>query len=213
MDELTPVTSLIIGAFRAAQSRLPTLHRTWVDISHRVGSLVPNSGLFGSIQRAGDLDLVIRCMEDDYFLPRSVWLGFPTGHISYDAVRNLGRKHLRIVRLLQERKVMVDDTIRELGRDLRLVRIPLEKHQIAADNMLNSPLYLTAGSSPQNVYEYKKGDRNRAHIMPAGFSGRGSAIWHPIRTSDRAHRAIERRGLSERLVAYWAPARPEIEIS
>ena len=118
-----------------------------------------------------------------------------------------------IVRLLQERKVMVDNTIRELGRDLRLVRIPLEKHQIAADNMLNSPLYLTAGSSPQNVYEYKKGDRNRAHIMPAGFSGRGSAIWHPIRTSDRAHRAIERRGLSEELVAYWAPARPEIEIS
>jgi hypothetical protein len=60
------VTQLITAAFILARSRYPELDKTWVSISVRVGGLLPNSLLMASVQRTVELDMVLRCMEDDF---------------------------------------------------------------------------------------------------------------------------------------------------
>jgi hypothetical protein len=52
------VTQLITEAFKLAASRHPELYRTWVTISHRAGSLLPDSMLAATIQRTGEIDMV-----------------------------------------------------------------------------------------------------------------------------------------------------------
>jgi hypothetical protein len=62
---MTPETRLGL-AFMLARSRYPELHKTWISISVRVGGLLPNSLLVTSVQRTGELDMVLRAMEDDF---------------------------------------------------------------------------------------------------------------------------------------------------
>jgi hypothetical protein len=59
------VGPLIAGAFMRARSRYPELNRTWVKVSFKAGGRLPASLLMVNIQRDGELDLVIRCMEDE----------------------------------------------------------------------------------------------------------------------------------------------------
>jgi hypothetical protein len=60
------VGELIQTAFRQASIRNPDLHAAWVTTSYRLGGLLPASTLVSSVQRAGELDQLIRCMEDEF---------------------------------------------------------------------------------------------------------------------------------------------------
>jgi hypothetical protein len=60
------VTQLITAAFMLSRSRYPELHKIWINVAFRVGGLLPNSLLLPSVQRTGDLDMMLRAMEDDY---------------------------------------------------------------------------------------------------------------------------------------------------
>jgi hypothetical protein len=60
-----PVAKLIIAAFHDANARYPGLGVKWTRISHHIGARLPASLLSASIQREGQLDLIIRCMEDE----------------------------------------------------------------------------------------------------------------------------------------------------
>src|ERR1700737_4387195 len=59
------VAEFFAAGFKEAHSRWPELHEDWVALSVRVGGLLPHSSLMSSIQAVGDLDLALRCMEDD----------------------------------------------------------------------------------------------------------------------------------------------------
>ena len=87
-------------------------------------------------------------------------------------------------RLLIDRKIApTDNEFLKLAHELRLLRIPLEKHEIAADRKLPDPLLLirTPSSDVANdYYEYSSSDPTKAHIMPSGISGRGSVMWQVI---------------------------------
>src|SRR5260370_18192784 len=63
------VTQLVTEAFRLAVSQNRALWQTWIKISCLVGSQLSDSLLMPSIQRAGELDIVLRSMEDDYTPP------------------------------------------------------------------------------------------------------------------------------------------------
>ena len=86
------------------------------------------------------------------------------------------------VRLLRE----IDGKQQEhdpLAHDLKLLRVALEKHQIADDRKLKAPLKM--GRHPPNNdatdhYVYSPDDPRRSHIMPTGFSARGSIMWQVI---------------------------------
>jgi hypothetical protein len=200
------VTQLITIAFRLAASRYPDLHQTWVKASFQIGSLLPNSLLVSSVQRAGQLDMVLRCMEDDFSLP-------PEGAkedaiFSGDCQIMLSELWIGVVyeifRLLIERKLAFDnDEFMALAHDLRLLRIPLEKHEIAADRKLSGPLLMRkhpSNNDETDRYRYLNQDAQRAHIMPTGISGRGSVMWNVIDVEASKSYWLERRALSERIV-------------
>src|SRR3954470_4158333 len=69
------VSDLITASFRQASERQRALHQAWIRISYRVGGLLPKSLLLYSVQQYGELDLVLRCMEDE-LAPK---LGKPPG--------------------------------------------------------------------------------------------------------------------------------------
>jgi hypothetical protein len=140
------VTTLIYNAFVRASQRQQKLHERWVRISFRLGSLLPQSLMSLSIQRDGELDLVLRCMEDDYSqaaeLEKSssgVFLLHYQKMLSELWVCDV-YEILRLMMELQEQPP--ESEVATLAHDLRLVRIPLEKHQIAQDTKLTAPLRL-----------------------------------------------------------------------
>lgn len=111
------------------------------------------------------------------------------------------------VRLIVERSPEVaTNEVCALAEDLRLLRVPLEKHQIAHDRKLDAPLQLQKqppNNDQTDLYEYDKADPKRAHIMPSGLSSRGSVGWHVIDLISGQDRWIERRELSDRMIALW----------
>jgi hypothetical protein len=64
--------------------------------------------------------------------------------------------------------------------------------------------------SPKNdgadTYTYSRSDPQKAHIMSTGLSSRGSAMWRVIDLKSKTSHWLERRALSERIVALWEPS-------
>ncbi len=208
------VTQLITAAFMLARSRYPELRKTWINISARVGSLLPESLLWPSVHRTGNLDMMLRAMEDDYSAQ-------PEGAGDEDLFSDhyqlmfselwVGAVY-EIFRLLNERKLAPDsDAFKALAHDLRLLRIPLEKHEIAADRKLSGPLLMERQPPNNNEtdnYRYSSSDTQKAHIMPSGISNRGSSMWQVIDVQSNSSCWLERRALSERIVVLWGSVAP-----
>ena len=200
-----------------AGSRYPELHKTWINISARVGGLLPNSLLFPSVQRSGDLDMVLRCMEDDFTPPQegAGEADLLSGHYQMMLSQVWVGDVYEIFRLLIERKLAPEsDAFTTLAHHLRLLRIPLEKHEIAAENKLSEPLAMQRyppNNNETDIYHYSKNDERRAYIMPSGVSNRGSVMWKVIDVKSQKSFWLERRTLSERFVALWGPV-PQLHL-
>ena len=207
----TPVGQFIASAFAQASQKYADLHRSWTQASFRVAGLLPFS-LMTCVQRDGWIDIVLRCMEDE-FDGRDDGVNMVDMHLHFQVLISemwIGGVY-ETIRLLAHRKLAPDsDDFRTLAHDLRLLRIPLEKHEIAGDRQLTEPLKFVAHPPDKNsakVYEYDKADPRRVHVMPRGFSGRGSATWMvlDVTTGNPSERWIERRELSDRFLALWPP--------
>jgi hypothetical protein len=57
------VSQLIAAAFALAKQRMSPQYQQWIDASYAIGGLLPNSMLVSSVQKEGEIDLVLRCME------------------------------------------------------------------------------------------------------------------------------------------------------
>jgi len=198
------VTQLITVAFKLAASRHPELYRTWVTISHRAGSLLPDSMLAATIQRTGEIDMVLRCMEDE-FSPAPEGAG-EADIFSFNYQKMLSELWVgavyEIFRVLTcpERKLVLDSNVSALARDLKLLRIPLEKYEIADHKNLEMERH-PPKSDETDIYHYSKNDPKRRIIMPSKISSRGSVMWHVIDVKKDGSRWLERRALSERIVS------------
>ncbi len=110
-------------------------------------------------------------------------------------------------RLLIDRKLAPDtDEFRSLAHDLRLLRIPLDKHEIASQGQLKQPLQMRRhppNNDSADTYVYDKADPRRAHIMRTGISPRGSAMWRVIDLKVKEEQWVERRALSDRFLSLW----------
>jgi hypothetical protein len=108
-----------------------------------------------------------------------------------------------ILRLLNERKLALNnDEYRDLFRDFELLRITLEKHDIANQGKLTAPLQMTTYDQAR-VCTFIKDDPQRSHIMPVGISASGFVVWQAIDVKANTSRWIERRSLSDRMIALW----------
>jgi hypothetical protein len=158
-----------------------------------------NSLLSYSVQQYGKLDLVLRCMEDeiapqvgksefqfqDQRLFSEIWVGGV----------------YEVLRLLKERKLADSVEFRDLEHDFTLLRVTLDKHDIAGQASLKAPLEMFKDQT--NVYLFRKNDLQRSHIMSIGVTPQGSVVWQTIDLKADAARWIERRALSDRMITLW----------
>jgi hypothetical protein len=208
---MTDVSRLITEAFGQADQRYPDLADRWTRVSFRIGPL-PNSLLSGSIQRHGSLDILLRSMEDETATRLQAEGQSSIVHFQKMlSVLWVGDVY-ETLRLLKDRDLAIGNEFQTLAHDFRLLRIPLEKHEIASEGQLKQPLQMR-GHPPKNndtdIYEYDKSDPQRAHIMPWGISQRGSVTWQVLDLRANEERLVERRELSDRFLSLWDTARSE----
>jgi len=163
------VSSLIQLAFQFSASEMPELHHTWIRVSFTIGGKLPDSLLAPTVQRLGELDMVLRSMENDASPSPDSALSDPYAmtHLAMFSEFWIGGVY-EVLRLLEERKLAPKtDAFRQLADDFRLLRIPLEKHEIASQGQLSAPLEMQRGLGPNSIgepYFYSKQDSKRAHI-------------------------------------------------
>jgi hypothetical protein len=203
------VRKIVATAFSQGFLHYPNEHKEWIRISFRIGGNLPGSLLVSSVQKAGQLDLLIKCMEDE-FSPDKPDDEPDFSFHSQVLLSELWVGHVyEIFRLLKERKCAPNHPdFESLAHDLRLLRIPLEKHEIPGDRKLKEPLLMEKHPSRKddNIYQYSKDDLKRSHIMPTGVSQRGSVMWHVTDIISNKSYWIERQQLSERIFALYSDA-------
>jgi hypothetical protein len=205
---MTRAGKLLDAAFKEARANYAELNEQWVRISVRIGSKLPASLLMPTIQRDGELDVLIRCMEDEFAALDARGREqdiFALHRVNMFSEYWIGAMY-ETFRLLRQRK-LCDDTANfsTVLRELELVRIPLEKHEIAKDVTLRAPLALTRRpqTSANDEYVYASGDQMRAHIMPRGVSERGSIMWHVVDLKSEQCYWVERRRISDGILDLW----------
>ncbi len=201
------VTNVLDAAFGLARQRHGEIYRRWISASFAIGGQLPDSLLSESVQRAGEMDLILRCLEDEFALPETAAIMFKAHWNFMFAAVWIGQAYdaIRLLRVIQDESKEHD----QIAHDLRLLRIALEKHQIAEDRKLTEPLKMVRqppkGDETDN-YIYSPDDPQRSHIMPCGISPRGSVVWQVVDLRANTARWIERRDLSDRILARWAPS-------
>jgi hypothetical protein len=211
------VSQLITAAFNLAKGRLPQQYQQWVDASYAIGGLLPNSMLVSSVQKEGEIDLVLRCMEAEAMqtpgeasplftfhyqsLLSASWVGG-----CYEILRTLRQREMERVQRSggQMQGLVASPGFADLFRDLELLRVSLEKHEIPKDNKLSAPMQMArvpSSEEPRDAYVYDKADDKRAHIMPMGISANGSVMWQVLDHARQLAYWVERRDLSSRLLA------------
>lgn len=135
------VRELVQAGFAVASSKYPHVHEAWVTTSFRIGDQLPSSTLASSVQRAGELDNLLTCMEDE-FSATAESNGADLSFHYQVLLSELWVGHVyEFLRLLKDRKCAPDNKdFDALAYDLRLLRIPLDKHEIAGDRKLTAPL-------------------------------------------------------------------------
>jgi hypothetical protein len=59
------IGQLLVGAFALSRDRNQPIYKRWIAASWRVGSKIPDSMVMASIQRAGEVDLICRALEEE----------------------------------------------------------------------------------------------------------------------------------------------------
>jgi hypothetical protein len=216
------IANLLNTAQNVAHARQPALWTAWVNLSFRLGCAIPGFALSITIQKDGDVDLILRCLEDDMAAliqksqgsPPATDIGFYRTLIRYW----IGSMY-ETFRILKNARP-ADQRIKRIHDELALIRMPLEKLEIASDHKLSAPLKLkrfppNGDASDEVVYD--KSNKYKSHIMPEEYcSYCGSVIWTAIDGKTSRERQITRRAISDQILALGAPVtseQPEAAIS
>ncbi len=182
-------------------------HLMWIKLSHSLGSLIADGATL-TIQSLGKMDLLLRVLEDERVAKRNMVEGSSPAapDFSLDIQNTLSEYWVgsayEIFRSAKEKNTS-DEAARQLHDDLRLVRVPLEKYQLPQDHKLTEPLPMgVIGDDGSDIQMYDKTDKNRSHIIGRAISGRGSIEWMAIDVVKMKNIRMERRYLSERILAY-----------
>ena len=215
------VSPLINTTFNIARAKYHALYIDWTNLSGVLSGRFNLPVAMMNIQRQGELDLVLRCMEDEHEANMASAIADTVGsdmtfHYQlslsetwvvgcYEILRAFRQRDADAVKAgVRPSGVSETDVFKSIFADLELLRMPMAKFEIAKDNRLKEPLPLRR--SPQNqdatdqtVYDSK--DPARSHMMPTGLSARGSARWVALDHLTRREYWVERRDLADRLLA------------
>ena len=206
------IGELIVGAFRLAQSSNKETHERWIRVSFRIGSRLPQSLLSVSIQRLGEIDLLCRALEQELLERpgREGELDFRYNYLWILSEWWIGCAYA-VCFTLKDRKILTDPDFLKLADDLRMIRVQIEKHEVASDKKLTEPLQfsptqLRPDEKTPPIFQYDKNDRLRAHIPRRGSSStKRSAMWEVFDVKADESRWYERLDLSDRMLNLFDP--------
>jgi hypothetical protein len=216
MMSLPPVSPLIALAFNAARAKYRAEHTAWTNLSGALSGRFKLIIALMNIQRQGDLDLLLRCMEDEFDAETAAQDRNMTFHYQqtlseiwvggcYEILRAFRQRDRDAVKAgLRPSDVSDMESFKSILADLELLRMPVAKFEIAKDKELKEPLRMQRiGEDEARSDEtfYDRNDPARSHLMPSGPSGRGSAVWLAFDHLTMRQRWIERRDLADRLLA------------
>jgi hypothetical protein len=216
--QLPPVSPYIASAFQIAKAKYDIEHASWTNLSARLAGRFSLPIAMMSLQRQGDLDLLLRCMEDEFQANRDAEiadkLGFDyTFHYQVMLSESWVVGCYEILRAFRQRddegKLGADgvsalETFKSILSDFELLRMPIAKYEIAKDTRMKGPLAMRAiplNKDATDEHIYDKKDPTRSHIMPTGMSGRGSMMWLVLDHTVPREYWVERRHLADRLLA------------
>jgi hypothetical protein len=205
------IGQLIVAAFGLAQNSNKKIHQHWIQISHRIGSQLPQSLLANSIQRLGEIDLLCRALEQELLdrPPPEAGLDFRFNYLWVLSEWWVGSAYA-VCFTLKGRKILTDHNFLKLADDLRMIRVQIEKHEVPSDKNLGEPLQfsptqLRPDEKTPPIFRYDKNDRLRAHIPRRGASSRQSAMWEVFDVKADESRWYERLELSDRMLNLFDP--------
>jgi hypothetical protein len=204
------IAQTLASCFLRARARQQGVVSQWNKVSWHLGPRLGDSLLVLTIQQQGETDSVLRCVEDELADPeRRKKIDFVTTPYWTMSAYWIGAIY-EVLRLLRERKLMSEPEAEPIFKDFELLRIPLEKHEIAKDRNFAEPVRMSRvplNEEGDDYYTYDPRSPERAHIMPSGLSQRGSLTWQVIESTNHSSRWIERRSLSDRILNLWGAER------
>lgn len=218
---LPPISPMICASFNLARARYRAEHTAWTNLSGILSGRFNLPVAVMNMQRQGDLDLLLRCIEDEFEANKASEAADKTGsdmtfHYQltlseiwvvgcYEIFRSFRQRDLDAAKAgARTSGVSEMNSFKSVFSDLELLRIPMTKFEIAKDKGLKETLALQRSQSAENTPSesfYDPKDPARYHIMPHGLSGRGSAIWLALDHRSRHEHWVERRDLGERVLA------------
>ncbi|NIA70928.1 hypothetical protein HBA54_20205 [Pelagibius litoralis] len=209
------VSPLLNELFNIARARYKVEHEAWVNLSFRLSGRFNLVTASLSIQRQGDLDILLRCLEDEFntnkdasgvdfaihyqMMLSETWI---TG--CYEILRAFQQRDREATAASRSPSGVCElDEFKSVFADFELLRMPIAKLEIAKDNKIQHPLPMRRfgddETKPIEFYDPK--DPGRFHIMPNGVSARGSTVWLALDGRSLQQHWVERRDLSDRLLA------------
>lgn len=202
-------SQLIVWAFHKSVILNHHVRDRWMNSSFHIGALMPDSLLTSSVQRLGELDVLLRTLESEAASRGQVESG--SFDFAFQYQHSLSELWVgsvyEVVRLILSRHLVDETKWSAISHRLRLLRVPMEKHELAMERKLADPLRMTRrphveGSSDD--YVYSKQDPKRSHIMPSGLSSRWSVMWQVTDIVAQESFWLERRQLADDFLALAA---------
>jgi hypothetical protein len=216
--QLPPVSPYIASAFQIARAKYHVKHASWTDLSARLAGRFSLPIAMIGLQRLGDLDLLLRCMEDEFQANKATEAADKLGldhTFHYQVMLSEGWvvNCYEILRAFRQRGyeanlgadgVSALATFKSIFMDLEFLRMPIAKYEIAKDSRMKEPLTMRAfppNNDATDEHIYDKKNPTRSHIMPTGVSCRGSMTWLVLDHSVPREYWVERQDLADRLLA------------
>jgi hypothetical protein len=211
-----PAVSLLLNSlFNVARAKYRAENEAWVQLSHRLSGRFSLVTATTSIQREGDIDILLRCLEDEFNTSKDTSGMDLSFHYQMMFSETWIVGCYEILRAFQQRDreavaggrptsgVSELDEFKSIFSDFELLRMPIAKFEIAKDNKLEQPLPMRRvgddETKPIELYDPK--DPGRFHTMPKGVSSRGSAVWLALDVRNSREHWVERRDLADRLLS------------
>ncbi len=212
---LPPVSPLLNSPFNVARAKYRAENEAWVQLSYRLSGRFNLVTALSSIQREGDLDILLRCLEDEFNTNKDAsGMGFSFHYqmmfsetwivACYEILRAFQQRDREAAKAGRPTSGVSElHEFKSIFTDFELLRMPIAKFEIAKDNKLEQPLPMrrVGDDETKPIEFYDPKDPGRFHIMPKGVSSRGSAVWLALDVRNSRQHPVERRDLADRLLS------------
>jgi len=212
---LPPVSPLLNSLFNVARAKYRAEYEAWVQLSYRLSGRFNLVTALSSIQREGDLDILLRCLEDEFNTNKDAsgmdfsfhcQMMFSETWIvgCYEILRAFRQRDREAAKAGSPTSGVSElREFKSIFTDFELLRMPIAKFEIAKEKELEQPLPMrrVGDDETKPIEFYNPKDPRRLHIMSTGVSSRGSAMWLALDVRNSRQHWVERRDLADRLLS------------